>query len=97
VHASAEVKKHPNLAKSNNESLCLVVTSAAQVLPLAQLSHLLAFFFRMMEFFFRITQNQAIADGPSFQEPKCCSSASVGPAASFVGILFPNRLKTSHR
>jgi len=71
--------------------------SAAQVLPLAQLHRLFAFFFRMMEFFFRIAQKQAITDGPSFQEPKCCSSASVGPAASFVGILFPNRLKTSHR
>jgi len=77
--------------------------SAAQVLPLAQLHHLLAFFSRMMELFSRIAHEQAVAGGPSFQEPKCCSSASLGPAASFVGmlflndgILFPNRPQTSH-
>jgi len=76
----------------------------AQVLPLAQLHRLFAFFFRMMEFFFQVAQKQAITDGPSFQEPTCCSSASVGPAVSFVdiffrndGILFPNRPKTSYR
>jgi len=64
--------------------------SGAQVLPLAQLHHWLAFFSRMMELFFRIAHEQAVAGGPSFQEPKCCSSASVGPAAPFVGTLFPN-------
>ena len=44
----------------------------------------------MLAFFFPIAQKQALADGPSFQEPKRCPSASVGPSASFVGILFPN-------
>jgi len=44
--------------------------SGAQVLSLAQLHHLLAFFSRMMEFFFRIAHKQAMTDGPFFQGPK---------------------------
>jgi len=53
--------------------------------------------------FSRIAHEHAIAGGLSFQEPKWCSSALIGPAASFVGILFPNdgilfpnRPQTSH-
>jgi len=62
--------------------------SAAQLLPLAQLRCFVEFHFRMLEFFFRIAQKQALIDGPSFQELKCCSSASmIGPAAPFGGIL----------
>jgi len=76
--------------------------SAAQVLPLTHLHRLLELVFRMLAFFFRIAPKQAVTDGAPFQEPKCCSSASVDPSASFVGIgfpnvgiLFPDRPKTS--
>jgi len=76
--------------------------SAAQVLPLAQLCHLLELVFQMLAFFFRIAPKQALTDGAPFQESKCCPSASVDPSASLVrigfpnaGILFPNRPKTS--
>jgi len=76
--------------------------SAAQVLPLTHLHRLLELVFRMLAFFFRIAPKQAVTDGAPFQEPKCCPSASVDPAASFVrigfpnvGILFPNCPKTS--
>ena len=76
--------------------------SAAQVLPPTQLHHLLELVFRMLAFFFRIAPKEALTDGASFQEPECCPSASVGHAASFVGIgflsvgiLFPNCPKTS--
>jgi len=64
--------------------------SAAQVLPLTHLHRLLELVFRMLAFFFQIAPKQAVADSPSFQEPKCCPSALVDPAASFVGIGFPN-------
>ena len=64
--------------------------SAAQVLPLTHLHRLSELVFRMLAFFFRIAPKQALTDGASFQEPKCCPSASVDPAASFVGIGFPN-------
>jgi len=76
--------------------------SAAQVLGLVMLRCLLELVFRMLAFFFQIAPKQAVADGAPFQEHKCCPSASVDPAASFVrigfpnaGILFPNRPKTS--
>jgi len=76
--------------------------SAAQVLPLTHLNRLLELVFRMLAFFFRIAPKQAVTDGASLQESKCCPSASVDPAASLVGIgfpnagiLFPNRPKTS--
>jgi len=76
--------------------------SDAQVLPLTQLHRLSELVFRMLAFFFRIAPKKALTDGAPFQEPECCPSASVDPSASFVGIgfpnvgiLFPNRPKTS--
>ena len=80
----------------------LQAPNAAQVLPSTQLHRLLELVFRMSAFFFQIAPKQAVTDGAPFQEPECCPSASVDPSASFVGIgfpnvgiLFPNRPKTS--
>ena len=76
--------------------------SAAQMLPLTHLHCLSELVFRMLSFFFRIAPKQAVTGGAPLQEAECCPSASVDPAASFVrigfpnvGILFPNRPKTS--
>ena len=76
--------------------------NAAQVLPLTHLHCFLELVFQMLAFFFPVAPKQALTDGAPFQEPKCCPSASVGHAALFVGIgfpnvgiLFPNRPKTS--
>jgi len=76
--------------------------SAAQVLPLTHLHRLLELDFRMLAFFFQIAPKQAVTDRAPFQEPKCCPSVSVGHAAPLVGIgfpnvgiLFPDRPKTS--
>jgi len=76
--------------------------SAAQVLWFAHLHRLSELVFQMLAFFFPVAPKQALTDGAPFQEPKCCPSASVGHAELFVGIgfpnvgiLFPNRPKTS--